>query len=65
MMKETKTMFKFSLIFGDNPNLDPAKIAPGFEIVEVPVWIQVDPLMTNAKWEAKKKEIASWKLPPI
>ena len=58
-------MFKFSLIFGDNPNLDPAKIAPGFEIVEVPVWIQVDPLMTNAKWEAKKKEIASWKLPPI
>jgi sugar phosphate isomerase/epimerase len=58
-------MFKISILFGDSPQMDPAKIAPGFEICEIPAGPQVNPLMTNAEWQARKTEIKSWNLPPV
>jgi sugar phosphate isomerase/epimerase len=60
-----KNMFKVSILFGDGPQMDPAKIAPGFEISEIPAGPQVNPLMTEDEWQAKKVELKSWNLPPI
>jgi sugar phosphate isomerase/epimerase len=60
-----KTPFKLCILFGDNPERPPTEIAPGFDLAEVPVSLQLIPLETNQAWEAKRKEISSWKLPPI
>lgn len=58
-------MFKISVLFADAPEMDPTKIAPGFEMAEIPACILVDPMMTDEQWAEKKKEILSWNLPPI
>jgi sugar phosphate isomerase/epimerase len=58
-------MFKIGVLFGDNPQLNPAVIAPGFEVAEIPAGPQVDPLMTEEEWQARKIELKSWNLPPI
>ena len=58
-------MFKLSILFGDDPNRPPEAIAPGWEMAEIPVALQVKPFESEAVWIAKRQEIASWSLPPI
>jgi sugar phosphate isomerase/epimerase len=58
-------MFKVSILFGDAPEMDPAKIAPGFEQSEIPAELLVNGNMTNEEWEKRKKEINAWHLSPI
>jgi sugar phosphate isomerase/epimerase len=58
-------MFKISVLFADSPIMDPLKICKGFERSEIPAGLLIDPLMPNADWQEKKKEILSWGLPPI
>jgi sugar phosphate isomerase/epimerase len=58
-------MFKTSILFGDGPNMDPAKIAPGFEMAEIPAEVLVEPFKPNALWEKRKQELKSYSLPPI
>jgi sugar phosphate isomerase/epimerase len=57
--------FKFSILFGDNPDLDPAQIAPGWEMAEIPVALVVKPFESESNWQAQRKEIEKWHLPPI
>jgi sugar phosphate isomerase/epimerase len=57
--------FKFSILFGDNAALDPAQIAPGWEMAEIPVSLVVKPFESEANWEAQCATIKSWNLPPI
>jgi sugar phosphate isomerase/epimerase len=57
--------FQFGILFGDNPDRDPAQIAPGFDMAEVPVALQLMPFESDANWVEKKAEIESWNLPPI
>jgi hypothetical protein len=57
--------FKFCILFGDSPDLDPAQIAPGWEMAEIPVGLVVRPFDSEATWEARHKNIQSWSLPPI
>jgi sugar phosphate isomerase/epimerase len=57
--------FKLCILFGDNADRDPARIAPGYDMAEIPVALQVKPFDSDALWEQKKAEIASWSLPPI
>lgn len=57
--------FKLSVLAGDAADRPPADIAPGFDAAEIPNSIHVSPLESDAKWAARKKEIESWKLPPI
>jgi sugar phosphate isomerase/epimerase len=57
--------FKFCILFGDNPALDPAKISPGWEMAEIPVALVVKPFESEANWQAKCAEIQTWNLPPI
>ena len=58
-------MFKISILFADAPEMDPTKIAPGFEMSEIPACILVDPMMTDEEWMKRKAEIQSWNMPPI
>jgi sugar phosphate isomerase/epimerase len=58
-------MFKLSILAGDDPNRPPEQIAPGWEMAEIPVSLQVKPFESEAVWIAKRHEIASWGLPPI
>jgi len=58
-------MFKTSILFGDAPAMDPAKIAQGFERCEIPAELLANATLTNDEWEERKKEIAAWRLPPI
>ena len=57
--------FRFCILFGDSPDRPPAQIAPGWEMAEVPVALQLKPFESNANWEAKRAEIESWNLPSI
>lgn len=57
--------FKFCILFADNPALDPAKIAPGWEMAEIPVALVVKPFESEANWQAQKAQIETWHLPPI
>ena len=57
--------FKLCILFGDAPDRPPAKIAPGWEMAEIPVSLQVQPFDSEANWQVKQAEIASWDLPPI
>jgi sugar phosphate isomerase/epimerase len=57
--------FKFCILFGDAPDRPPGEIAPGWEMAEIPVALQVQPFESEANWAAKQAEIASWNLPPI
>lgn len=65
-METTKmvTQFKLSILAGDAPDRPPEKIAPGFDLAEIPNSIHMIPLESDAKWAARKEEILSWKLPP-
>ena len=58
-------MFKLSILFGDNPALNPAEIAPGWEMAEIPVALVVKPFESEANWQAQRVEIEKWRLPPI
>lgn len=58
-------MFKLSILFGDAPTMEPQKIAPGFEMAEIPAGILVSPMLTDEEWASRKIEILSWNLPPI
>jgi sugar phosphate isomerase/epimerase len=64
---EGKDRFKIGILFGDNPaERPPAELAPGYEVGEMPISLQVLPFDTNAAWARKRAEFASWKnLPPI
>jgi len=57
--------FKFGILFGDKEGRPPGEIAPGWDIAEVPVALQIKPFESNANWKKKKIEIESWNLPPI
>lgn len=58
--------FKLGILFGDKPDIrPPGQIGSGWDITEIPVAIQVKPFDSDAIWEAKKAEIASWNLPPV
>ena len=57
--------FKFSILFGDAPHLDPADIAPGWEMAEIPVALVVKPFESEANWQAQRAQIEKWRLPPI
>ena len=57
--------FKFSILFADNPNLDPAQIAPGWEMAEIPVALLVKPFESEANWQKACAQIEAWHLPPI
>jgi len=57
--------FKFCIVFGDNPALDPAKTAPGWEMSEIPVALVVKPFESEANWQAQRTQIETWNLPPI
>jgi sugar phosphate isomerase/epimerase len=56
---------KFCILFGDAPDRPPAEIAPGWEMAEIPVALQVQPFESDANWAAKQSEVNSWDLPPI
>jgi sugar phosphate isomerase/epimerase len=58
-------MFKTSILFGDGPKVNPAKIAPGFEMSEIAAGVLVDPALTDEEWEQRKQELRSYGLPPI
>jgi sugar phosphate isomerase/epimerase len=67
-MKGEKRMakpFKLCILFGDAPDRPPAEIAPGWEMAEIPVALQVAPFESHANWARRQAEIASWNLPPI
>ena len=57
--------FKFCILFGDAPDRDPAQIAPGWEMAEVPVSLMVKPFESAANWSQQRRLIGSWPLPPI
>jgi sugar phosphate isomerase/epimerase len=57
--------FKLCILFGDSPDLDPAQIAPGWEMAEIPVGLVVRPFDSETTWEARCATIQSWHLPPI
>jgi len=58
-------MFKTSILFGDGPTLNPAKIAPGFEMSEIAAGVLVNPAMSDDDWQQRKQELRSYGLPPI
>jgi sugar phosphate isomerase/epimerase len=45
--------------------MNPARIAPGFEMAEIPAGVLVNPVMTEDEWEERKRELCSYALPPI
>lgn len=57
--------FKFGILFADAPHLDPAQIAPGWEVAEIPVALVVNPFDSDALWQEQRAQIAGWNLPPI
>lgn len=57
--------FKLCILFGDNPDLDPGQIAPGWEMAEIPVGLIVRPFESEANWQAQIAQIETWRLPPI
>jgi sugar phosphate isomerase/epimerase len=57
--------FKLSILIGDAPDRPPADIAKGFEMSEIPVGLQLLPFATETEWEAQKKKILGWGVPPI
>jgi sugar phosphate isomerase/epimerase len=60
------TPFKLCILFGDKPDIrPPGQIGNQWDIAEIPIAIQVTPFESEANWQAKKAEIASWGLPPI
>lgn len=56
-------MFKISVLFADSRMMGSSRIAPGFEASEIPAGKVIDPLMSDRKWEERKKEILSWGMP--
>ena len=58
-------MFKTSVLFGDAPIMEPSKVAPGFEMCEVPAGKLVCATLTHDEWEKRKAELKSYPLPPI
>lgn len=58
-------MFKLSAMLVGPVKLDPSKLAPGFEMCEVPAGQLVDASLTNEEWESRKAELKSYSLPPI
>lgn len=58
-------MFKTSILFADAPEMKPEKIAPGFEMSEIPAELLVNATLTEEEWAERKKEIESWNMPPI
>ena len=58
-------MFKTSILFGDGLATNPSRVAPGFQLAEIPAGILVDPNLTDEEWEQRKTELQSYKLPPI
>lgn len=59
------TPFKFSLIFGDGPNVPPEQIAPGFEMAEVPGHLFAVPFASEGEWQKNKAKVESYGLPPV
>lgn len=57
--------FELCILFGDAPDRPPAQIASGWEMAEIPVALLVKPFESEANWAQQRKEILSWKLPPI
>jgi sugar phosphate isomerase/epimerase len=68
LYKEQNAManpFKLCILFGDAPDRPPDRIAPGWEMAEVPVGLLLDPFESNAHYTDRCAEIASWHVPPI
>ena len=57
--------FEIGLIVGDKPERIPAEIAPGYEMTELPISLQVLPLEPTSVWAQKKRDFAAWKIPPV
>ena len=58
-------MFKTCILFGDAPEMNPAKITRGFEMAEIPAEILVSAFKSEEDWKKQKSELAGWKLPPV
>jgi sugar phosphate isomerase/epimerase len=58
-------MFKISVLLVGPVKLDPAKLAPGFEMCEIPAGQLLDAGMSNEEWEKRKAELKSYSLPPM
>ena len=43
--------FKLSILFGDAPDRPPEKIAPGFEMAEVPGHLFTVPFESEGEWQ--------------
>ena len=57
--------FKLSILVGDAPDRPPEKIAPGFDLAEIPNSIHVLPLESEARWNEHEQAIRAWGVPPI
>ena len=57
--------FKLCMLVGDADDRPPEEIAPGWDMAEIPVSLQLEPFESNANWAERRSEIESWKLPPI
>ena len=57
--------FKLSILFGDAPDRPPEKIAPGFEMAEVPGHLFTVPFESEGEWQKNKATIESYHLPPV
>lgn len=57
--------FKFCILFEEALGRDLAKIAPGWEMAEIPVALMVKPFESAANWIQQRQVISSWNLPPI
>ena len=60
-----QSQFKLCILFGDDPGRDPAVIAPGWEMAEIPVALQVKPFESAANWARQVETLVNWNLPPI
>ena len=58
-------MFKISALLVGPVKLEPAKLAPGFEMCEIPAGQLLDAGMSNEEWEIRKAELKSYPLPPM
>ena len=57
--------FKLSILFGDNTNVPPEQIAPGYEMAEIPGHLFTNPFATEGVWQQNKARVESYNLPPI
>ena len=58
--------FKFCILLEEKPGRDLAKIAPGWEMAEIPVSLMVEPFESAANWSQQRQVLASWlQIPPI